>query len=151
MSDSYPNNPHKFVGRGEELTDEIIQRLYRQVSTYSQYPIRKILTNEEREQMDDTYSKHNFDFVFLITRNKEGFEKHEKLCVEVNYKHGDIPSRKWHNIFKPYLEAHGYKGVTIDHWDCRSLFELDSRKEHELCWDDFRDVIDALEKAGVKP
>jgi len=73
------------------------------------------------------------------------------IIVEVNFKHGEKAARKWLRIFVPLIKKYGRIPVTIDDHDCRHLFQLDNHRQHRLKWDDFRDIIDSLEKAGVKP
>ena len=99
--------------------------------------------------MDQEIKNHKFDFVI--------YRKTDIIVLEVNYKHGPKAAQKWVDIFIPLLKSSTKFGhlkiipITIDDYDCRSLFNLNSKKQHKITWDDYRDIIDALEKAGVKP
>jgi len=88
-----------------------------------------------------------FDFVFFCINRKS-------IVVEINYKHKEKAARKWHNVFIPLLINSGFDYLTINDYDCRKrgLFYLDGDQQHEqITWEDFRDVIDALEMAGMAP
>jgi len=134
----------KFIGRGEVLTIAIINKLFERAMILPQCPLEKLISPTEFENLDSEIQKHKFDFVMVR-------EKHDEVVVEVNYKHGEKAARKWNNIFVPLLKKHGQVTVAINDYDCRNLFKLGSDGHHKLAWDDFRDVIDALEQAGVKP
>ena len=120
-----------------------------------QIPIESVIDDNEFKFLDEVYQKHKFDLQLVYITNPDELEKTVKfksLMIEVNYKHKEGAAKKW-KIFRALLEKHNIIPVTIDDFDCRKkgLFYLDSKKHHELSWDDFRDVIDALDKAGVKP
>jgi hypothetical protein len=132
----------QFIGRGENLSIKILLRLFPYSKIESQVPISKVITPEQYHSLDEVYKKHKFDFFIDINK---------WLAVEVNYKHGNKAAEKWANVFLPLLKKNGLLGMTIDDYDCRTLFKLNSKKEHKVTWDDFRDIIDALEKAGIKP
>lgn len=141
----------EFIGRAEYLTSHIIERLYPGCIIAPQYPIQKLLSSEEYEKLDTEIQKHRFDFAIILQRT-EGFTRQTfEIIVEVNFKHGEKAGKKWWRIFVPLIKKYGRTPVTIDDHDCRHLFQLDNHRQHRLKWDDFRDIIDSLEKAGVKP
>lgn len=136
----------QFIGRGEVLSQKILWKFLDCEEIYEQVNITKVIPISFMLNMDQEILNHNFDFLIHRTIKKD-------IVVEVNYKHKEKAARKWRQIFVPLLQEAGYEFITIDDYDCRKkgLFYLNSKKEHELSWDDYRDVIDALEKSGVKP
>lgn len=137
----------QFIGRGEELTGIILRRLFQLSYITPQVPIDNLITADEYHDLDEVYQKHKFDFVLGV----DMIESSKNVVVEVNYKHGPINVRKWNKVFVPLLLKNGYIPVTINDFDCRSLFKQNNKKEHKFSWDDFRDLIDALEQAGITP
>jgi len=142
----------RYIGRGEVLSQKIIWKLLSCVEIYEQVNITKLITLSELKDLDPEILKHNFDFVIKRPMNKPD------IVVEVNYGHKEKAAKKWRLIFVPLLKKYGYDFMTIDDYDCRSslpgekgLFHLNSKKEHEPSWNDWRDIIDSLEKAGIKP
>ena len=141
----------QFIGRGELLVKKILFRLVECIGVQGQVPLNSIVLPEDYAILDQEVKNHKFDLVIRRTHEKD-------VVVEVNYKHKEKAARKWRQIFTPLIENAEYDYVTIDEWDCRSslektlgLFHLNSKKEHTRSWNDERDVIDALEKAGVQP
>lgn len=132
----------QFVGRGENLAAVIIGRLLNTV-TISQNPLEYLICQEEFKTLDKEVQKHKFD----LAANHDS----QKLVIEINYKHKEKAARKWNDIFVPLLKKHNYVPVAINDYNCRNLFKQNKKKQHKLAWDDFRDVIDALEMAGVTP
>lgn len=130
-----------FIGRGEERTVEILKKLYPSSRIFQQMPIRDLISNESWKQLGPEHSKHKHDIV-VITTEKD-------IVIEVNYHHGGIAEAK-SDVYKAYLNDAGFKFVTIDDHECKFLFQLKDGK-HDDSWQDWIDVIYALEKAGVKP
>jgi hypothetical protein len=137
---------NQFIGRGEMLAKHILFRLIPCVVVEMQVNITKLL--QGMEGYDEEILNHNFD---LVVRR---FDIHRDIVVEVNYKHKEKAAKKSRQIFEPLLTANGYDYCTIDDYDCRKrgLFWRNTKGEHlVVSWDDYRDVIDSLEKAGVNP
>jgi len=136
-----------YIGRGEDLSKKIFLKLVDNIGILEQVNIISVISPEDYEILDPEIQKHKFDFVLL--RNNE---KH--IIIEINYKHKEKAAKKWSNIFVPLLIKAGHTYVTINDYDTRKhgLFWLDSKKEHaDVTWDDFRDIIDALEVSGIQP
>jgi len=137
----------KFIGRGEILTKKVLLRLINCIGIQGQVNLKHIILPEAFEVLDPEIQKHNFDLVLRRTHGKD-------LVIEVNYKHKEKAARKSRQIFEPLCISAGYEYVTIDDYDCRKrgIFWLNTAKKHlVITWDDFRDIIDSLEKAGVNP
>jgi len=137
----------QYIGRGEELAKKILSKLLKPVNVRAQVPLESITLPKEFAILDTEIKKHKFDFVFFCLDRRN-------IVVEINYKHKTKAARKWHQVFIPLLVNAGFDYLTISDYDCRKkgLFWLDSNKQHEnISWDDFRDVIDSLEMAGITP
>lgn len=136
-----------FIGRGEILAKKILVKLLKPVNVRAQVPLESITLPKEFEILDPEIKKHKFDFVFFCLDRKN-------IAVEINYKHGEKATKKWYRVFIPLLVNAGFDYLTINDYDCRKkgLFYLDSEKQHEnVTWEDFRDIIDSLEIAGIQP
>jgi len=131
-----------FIGRGEERTVEILKKLFPKASILQQVPINKIITKKQHSKLNEHYSKHKFDIVVRMLNRK--------LIIEVNYNHGKIAEDKWRNVYLPLIEERGWTGVTIDDNECEYLFQLKDGV-HTDTWQDYIDVINALQMAGVQP
>lgn len=136
-----------FVGRGELIAKKIFLKLINCKGIMAQVGMRFVVLPEDYKILDPEIQKHKFDFVLLLYNAKN-------IVVEINYKHKEKAAKKWSNIFVPLLEKAGYDYVTVSDYNCREhgLFWLNSKKEHgNITWDDFRDIIDSLEIAGIAP
>ncbi len=147
-------NLSDFIGRGEKLVERIIPRLYLQTEVHRQVSISKLVNEEDFIEYSEEFAKHKCDLV-MIVRTSSG--KEEKLVIEVNYKHKEKAAEKWRRTFAPDIVRAGNIPVTIDDHACRSsldktkgLFYQNSNGNHvRITWNDFRDVIDALDNAGA--
>lgn len=129
-----------FIGRGEERTVEILKYLFPKHNIYQQYPIKDLLDVENYQKLGTEYNKHKHDIVLEFNW--------QWIVIEVNYNHGSVAEAKW-LVYKSYLENAGHTCVTIDDNECESLFQLKDG-EHKDTWQDWIDVINALDNAGVK-
>lgn len=128
-----------FIGRGEKRTVEILCKLFPTSQIRQQVPIKNLISEDSWKKLGEEHRKHKHDIV-ILTSEKD-------IVIEVNYKHGSKAHDKW-QVYKAYLEDAGCKCVTIDDNECLTLFQL-RNGEHDDCWQDWIDVIRALEKAGV--
>ena len=140
---------NQFVGRGEKLFKNIIQRIYPESIVIPQVNIGALIFPSDFNELDQEFRNHNVDFVVRVSESADS----QIIIAEINYKHGDKAAKKWSGVFSPLLQKAGYIPLTVDDYDCREkgIFYLNSKDEHIPTWDDWRDVIDALEKAGVTP
>jgi len=137
----------QYIGRGELIAKKILVKLLKPVNVKPQVPLEALTLAKEFAILDPEIKKHKFDFVFFCTDRKS-------IVIEINYRHKEKAARKWHNVFIPLLINSGFDYLAINDYDCRKrgLFWLSSEKEHaDITWDDFRDVIDALDIAGIYP
>lgn len=131
------------IGRGEVRAMNILAKIFPTSTVVPQMPITQILSADSVRELSTEYTKHKFD-IFVI------HEDHD-LAIEVNYKHGNGAYKKWMNIFEPHLKNVFCKPVVIEESECESLFQLNDDRTHTSVWQDWKDVINALEEAGVEP
>ena len=134
------NNP-QFIGRAEPEVQLILSRLFPKAIIKTQVPITELILPEEAAVLDQEVLNHKCDLT-VQTGN-------QYLVVEVNYGHKEKAAIKWSKIFAPSLKRTGKIAVTIDDYDCTHLFKK-GINGHTMTWDDFHDVINQLQKAGVK-
>lgn len=130
----------QFIGRAEKEVKQILQEIYPDVLIISQFPIRKLIPYSTYSKLDEEIRKHKFDILVCGP---------EKLVIEVNYKHGEKAAIKWKNIFTPLIREVGAIPVTIDDYNCRTLFNHTKESTKKLRESDYQDVLDALKLAGV--
>ena len=129
-----------FIGRGERRALGIIEKMFSKYSVLTQVPIKSILSKEAYETLGEEHKKHKHDIVI------ERATSH--IIVEVNYQHGSIAEQKW-KVYKRLLESEGHLTVTIDDYNCKSLFQLDNGV-HVNTDQDVKDVLNAFEMSGVQ-
>ncbi len=129
----------QFIGRGEKLVKKILDNPWGIEGVRPQVNIRRVLPVAECDLLDEEILKHNFDFL-CIRRNL----KH--IVVEVNYKHGEKAAQKARTIFEPLLKQYDYDYLTIDDYDCISIFKPHSKPTY----DDIIDMTNQFKKAGIK-
>jgi len=137
----------KYIGRGELIAKKILVKLLKPMNVRAQVSLESLTHANEFAILDPEIKKHKFDFVFFCLDRKS-------IVVEINYHHKEKAARKWNNIFIPLLINSGFDYLAINDYDCRNggLFWLDKVKKHDVVtWKDFKDVIDALDVAGIKP
>lgn len=132
-----------YIGRGELRVKKVLQKLYPSFRIEQQIPLSKLIEKTDFDILDEVYQKHKFDLAIAFN----SFQYY--AVIEVNYKHGEVASRKWSNIFKPLLEKVNIKTVTINDYECTSVF--DTKEERSLSWKDFIDVINGLSMGGLEP
>ena len=106
----------QFIGRGEKLCLKILNNPWGIQGINSQVNITRLIPPDECAFLDEEILKHNFDFLAIRPDLKH-------IVIEVNYKHKEKAARKARQIFKPLLERYEYDYMTIDDWDCLSIFK----------------------------
>jgi len=136
------NNP--YIGRAEPEVLEILKQIYPNTLIISQYPIRQLIHWSLYNELGEEIQKHKFDFVVCTN---------SWLVIEVNYKHGEKAAKKWRQIFAPMINELKFPcaiPVTIDDYECLSLFKHTKTNHTKLRKSDYQDVINALSIAGVR-
>ena len=134
----------KYIGRGEVKVRNILKKLF-DCKVSQQVNIKKIIYPTDYNFLDQEVKNHNFDLVMSPVHGRP-------VVIEVNFKHGEKIAMKLRRIIVPLVRKRGYEYLEINDWDCRprGLFWLNVAGKHlTVSWDDIRDVIDALETAGI--
>lgn len=132
-----------FIGRGEMIAKQLITNPFKTTAIHQQVALNRLISFEEFRTLDEEWQKHKFDLVLYRTDGKI-------IVIEVNYQHKEKAAKKG-GKFKQMLARYNIKYVTIDDYDCDSIFKLNSKKEHVLSWTDLIDVANAFKKAGIEP
>lgn len=135
-----------YIGRGEKLSKKILLRLINCVGIESQVNIKKIVSKEDYDFLDQELQNHNFDFVLRRLHGKD-------IVIEINYKHGEKIAKKLREIFIPMVIHANCEYLEINDWDCedRGLFWQNTEGVHPVTWQDYHDVINALQTCNINP
>ena len=135
------NNP--YIGRAEKEVREILEQIYPNKLILPQFPIQKLIPTAWYNGLNEETKKHKFDFVVC---------DRSWLVIEVNYRHGEKAAKKWKNIFVPLirdLKEPTCIPVTIDDYNCRTLFKHTKNSDRRIQKTDYQDVLDNLKLSGV--
>jgi len=130
----------QFIGRAEKEVKKILYEIYPGILIVEQFPLQKLIPHSLYITLNEEVQKHKFDLIVYTTT---------KLIVEVNYHHGTKATQKWRQIFTPMIEDLQAISVTVDDYECDSIFrhKVDSTKPLNKA--DYQDVIIALQLAGI--
>lgn len=129
-----------FIGRAEKQVKEILYNIYPGILIVPQFPLRKLIPQSLYLTLNEEVQKHKFDFI-VYTKTK--------LVVEVNYKHGPKATKKWRQIFEPMIKDIEAIPVTVDDYECDSIFRHEITSVKPLNKADYQDVINALKLAKI--
>lgn len=132
----------QFIGRGERLVRSLLTNPFSIQDIFGQVPLENLIPRPRWNLLDEEVQKHKFDFV-AVRHN------HKKLVIEVNYKHGEKSAKKWNNIFVPLLKEFGYDVLTVDDYNCDTLFSNLKRDIHPS-YSDLNDLINALKVGKIE-
>jgi len=135
----------QFIGRSEPEVKTILSHLFPKGVIQTQVPITDLILQEDTKFLDQELKNHKCD-ITLQTLNQQ----QQYLVIEVNYSHKEKAAKKWNKIFAPMILKAKKIPVTIDDYDCIHLFQK-GQQGHQIIWDDYHDVINQLQKAGVNP
>ena len=135
----------EFIGRGEVRVKNILLRLF-DCEIKQQVNIEKIIYKEDYDFLDQEVKNHNFDLVMIPTHGRP-------VGIEVNYMHGDKIAKKLRQVIVPLIRKRGYEYLEINDWDCekRGLFWHNTKGEHPPTWQDYHDLINALDTCNINP
>ncbi len=130
----------QFIGRAEKEVKEILHKIYPGILIVPQFPLRKLIPHSLYNILNEEVQKHKFDFIVYTPIN---------LVVEVNYHHGPKAAKKWRQIFTPMIKDLQAIPVTINDYECDSIFRHDVTSTKPLKKADYQDVINALKLAKI--
>ena len=126
-----------FIGVGETTAIDILQDLYKNAKITPQYPFIKLINDDYKDSLADSYHKHKLDIV--VFRPSE-----VPIVVRVQDKHheGVLTSAR-DTVMKKILEWNKCIVVDLNWYDCYFLWEEEKNSNS------ISEVIIALENAGL--
>lgn len=137
-----------FIGRGERRAVHILSRIFAGSTVLTQVPIRSLISADDYNDLSDIHKKHLHDIVIY---DNEAFAdgKESVIVIEINYRHGGLAYKKW-DVHQECLHRAGRMTCTVEDTECLSLFKLDKNGRHVDTWQDWLDIILALENEGIE-
>ena len=126
-----------FIGVGEKTALEILQDLYMNAEVIPQYPFIKLINDDYKDSLADSYHKHKLDIV--IFRPSE-----VPIVVRVQDKHheGVLTSAR-DTVMRKILEWNKCIVVDLNWYECYNLWKEEKND------DSISEVIIALENEGL--
>ena len=126
-----------FIGVGETTAIDILQDLYKDAKITPQYPFIKLINDDYKDSLADSYHKHKLDIVVFRVNEKP-------IVVRVQDKHheGVLTSAR-DIVMKQILEWNNCIVVDLNWYDCYSLWKEEKNN------DSISEVIIALQDAGL--
>ena len=125
------------IGSGEDTAISILHDLYDgNTKIVPQYPLSKVLTEEYKDSLAESYLKHKIDIVV--------FTPEHKIAVRVQGKdHDGVLKSARDTVQKQLLEWHDYKVVDLTWQECPYLFKEEKNENSYL------EVKNAFSNAGL--
>ena len=125
------------IGAGEKTALAILQDLFKNCVIKTQYPLIKILTEEYKDSLSESYLKHKIDIVlFTPTR---------MIAVRVQGKtHNGVIKSARDTVQKKILEWHNCIVVDLDWEECPYLFKEEKNENSYL------EVVNAFTHSGFR-
>ena len=127
-----------FIGVGETTAIEILRDIYKTAKIIPQYPFIKLINDNYKDSLADSYHKHKLDIV--IFRPGE-----VPIVVRVQDKHheGVLTSAR-DTVMKQILEWNDCIVVDLNWYECYNLWKEEKND------DSISEVIIALQDAGLE-
>ena len=125
------------IGVGEDTAISIIYDIFEDdTKIISQYPLFKILTEDFKDSLSESYLKHKIDIMI--------FTKTKKIAVRVQGKdHEGVLKSARDTVQKKILEWHDCVVVDLDWQECPYLFKEQKDENSYL------EVMNAFESSGL--
>ena len=132
--DQYGN----IIGAGEDTAISILHDIYINAKIIPQYPLVRILTDEYKDSLSESYLKHKIDImIFTPTR---------RIAVRVQGKdHAGVLKSARDTVQKKLLEWHNCIVVDLLWVECPTLFAEKKDKNSYV------EVTNSLKSAGLYP
>ena len=126
-----------FIGVGETTAVEILRDIYKTAKIIPQYPFIKLINDDYKDSLAESYHKHKLDIVVFRTNEKP-------IVVRVQDKHheGVLTSAR-DTVMKQILEWNAAIVVDLNWYECHFLWEEEKNN------DSISEVIFALENEGL--
>ena len=127
-----------FIGVGETTAIDILQDLYKDAKITPQYPFIKLINDDYKDSLSDSYLKHKLDIVIFRPREVP-------IVVRVQDKHheGVLTSAR-DTVMKKILEWNDCIVVDLNWYDCEELWK------EEKTNDSINEVVDSLKSSGLR-
>lgn len=132
----------EYIGKGEKRTARILQKLFPDAEVIPQTPLKSLVPYSSHCTLGKEHARHKFDIGV--------FGSYRDFVVELNLGHGVIARQKM-EVYEEHLKQRNIQMVEIEANECKSLFDENVAVGHVDTWQDWIDVIHALEKAGIEP
>ena len=131
------NSKGDIIGAGEKTALSILQDLFKGCIIKPQYPLIKLLTEEYKDSLSDSYLKHKVDIMIFRSTDKP-------IAVRVQGKtHNGVLKSARDTVQKKIMEWHDCIVVDLDWEECPYLFNEDKSENSYL------EVLNALNQAGL--
>ena len=127
-----------FIGVGETTAVEILRDIYKTAKIMPQYPFVKLINDDYKDSLGDSYLKHKLDLVVFKPSEKT-------IVVRVQDKHheGVLTSAR-DIVMKQILEWNNCIVVDLNWYECYNLWKEEKND------DSISEVIIALQDAGLE-
>ena len=127
-----------FIGVGETTAVEILRDIYKTAKIMPQYPFVKLINDDYKDSLGDSYLKHKLDIVVFKPSEKT-------IVVRVQDKHheGVLTSAR-DIVMKQILEWNNCIVVDLNWYECYNLWKEEKND------DSISEVIIALQDAGLE-
>ena len=127
-----------FIGVGETTAIEILQDIYKTAKIIPQYPFVKLINDDYKDSLGDSYLKHKLDIVVFRDKDKP-------IVVRVQDKHheGVLTSAR-DIVMKQILEWNDCVVVDLNWYECYFLWKEEKND------DSISEVIISLQDAGLE-
>ena len=131
------NSKGDIIGAGEKTALSILQDLFKGCIIKPQYPLIKLLTEEYKDSLSESYLKHKVDIMIFRSTDKP-------IAVRVQGKtHNGVLKSARDTVQKKIMEWHDCIVVDLDWEECPYLFNEDKSENSYL------EVLNALNQAGL--
>jgi len=131
------NSKGDIIGAGEKTALAILQDLFKGCTIKPQYPLIKLLTEEYKDSLAESYLKHKVDIMIFRPTNKT-------VAVRVQGKtHKGVLKSARDTVQKKILEWHNCIVVDLGWEECPYLFNEEKSENSYL------EVLNALNQAGL--
>ena len=131
------NSKGDIIGAGEKTALSILQDLFKGCTIKPQYPLIKLLTEEYKDSLSDSYLKHKVDIMIFRSTDKT-------IAVRVQGKtHNGVLKSARDTVQKKILEWHNCVVVDLDWEECPYLFSEEKSENSYI------EVLIAFNQAGL--
>ena len=132
------NSKGDIIGAGEKTALSILQDLFKGYVIKTQYPLIKLLTDEYKDSLSDSYLKHKVDIMIFRVTDKT-------IAVRVQGKtHNGVLKSARDTVQKKILEWHDCIVVDLDWEECPYLFKEEKNENSYL------EVVNAFTHSGFR-